>query len=63
MFNFYRRIVPNFARIAAPLNRQKSKYHPFELGVLTDSEYTAFAELKKRLVSPPIFALPRHGLK
>lgn len=54
MCNVYRRFVPNVAKIAAPLNRKTSKEHPFELGVLSDSEYKAFIELKNSLVSPPI---------
>lgn len=63
MCNVYRRFVPNFAKIATRLNRKTSTEHPFELGALTDSEYEAFAELKKRLVSPPVLAVPRHGYK
>ncbi|CDF40922.1 unnamed protein product [Chondrus crispus] len=63
MCNVYRRFVKGFAKIAAPLNRKTGKNQPFEFEVLTDEEYEAFVELKKRLVSPPILALPRYGKK
>ena len=61
MCNVYRRFVKGFAKIAAPLNRKTGKDQPFEFEVLTDEEYEAFEELKKRLISPPILALPRYG--
>ena len=57
--NVFRRFVPNFARIATPLNRKLEKGQPFNFEVLTDPEYAAFEELKRRLVSPPILALPK----
>ena len=57
--NVFRRFVPNFARIATPLNRKLEKGQPFNFETLTDAEYAAFEELKRRLVSPPILALPK----
>lgn len=34
---------------------------PFELELLTSTGFHAFQKLKKKLVSPPIFALEGHG--
>ena len=59
----YPRFVKSFAKIAAPLNQKRGKTQTLEFEVLTDEEYEAFVELKKRLVSPPILALPRYGKK
>lgn len=50
--NVYRRFVPNFTRIAGPLNKRTLKVEPFEL-----------EELKKRLTSPPVLALLRYGYR
>ena len=63
MCNVYRRFVPNFARVAAPLNQKLKKGEPFQFDSLNDEEYKAFADLKVRLISPPVLALPRHGLR
>ena len=40
---------------------EERENQPFEFEVHTDEEYEAFVELKKRLLSPPILALPRYG--
>ena len=61
MCNVYRRFVPNFSRIAAPLNKKLRKGEPTNFEVLNDEEYDAFSTLKKKLMSPPILALPRPG--
>ena len=39
------------------------KNQPYQFETLTDTEYAAFQELKRRLMSPPILALPRSGRK
>ena len=59
----YRKFVQGFAKIAAPLNKKTGKNQPYEFETLTDTEYAAFEDLKRRLVSPPILALPRYGRK
>ncbi|CDF38306.1 unnamed protein product [Chondrus crispus] len=63
MCNVYRWFVQGFAKVAAPLNKNTGKNQPYDFEVLTDAEYAAFEELKRRLVSPPILALPRYGRK
>ena len=63
MCNAYHRFVKGLAKIVTPLNRKTGNHQPFEFEVLTDGEYEAFMELKKRLVSPPIVALPLYGKK
>ena len=50
MCNVYRRFFHRFAKIAAPLRK-------------TDAEYPTFEAVNRRLVSPPIFAVPRYGRK
>ncbi|KAK1660845.1 hypothetical protein QYE76_049004 [Lolium multiflorum] len=52
---FYRRFVPNFSTIVAPLNELTKKDVVFEWGVTQDH---AFDELKRLLTSPPLLALP-----
>ena len=60
--NVFRRFVPNFARVAAPLNLMLQKGQPDKFDELTDEQKAAFNELKERLISPPILALPQpHG--
>ena len=59
MCNVYHRFLKDFAKRAAQLNRKTGKNQSLEFEVLTDEEYEAFVELKKRLVSPAILALPR----
>ena len=63
MYNDHRQFVQGFAKIAAPLNKKTGKNQSYEFEVLTDTEHAAFEELKRRLVSPPILALPRYGRK
>jgi len=55
--NFYRKYVPNFAIIAAPLTDATRKGSPKEIP-LNEARDQAFQELKKRISSPPILRLP-----
>ena len=57
--NVYRRFVKDFAKIAAPLNDKLRKGEPARFHTLNQAESDAFAELKERLTSPPVLALPR----
>lgn len=53
--NYYHRFVADYSNVAAPLHRLLTK----ENGFHWDSNcQNAFDELKNRLVSPPILALP-----
>ena len=52
---YYRRFVQDYAKIAAPLNYLTRKNQSF---TWTEKCQEAFEELKKRLVSPPILAMP-----
>ena len=55
--SFYRKYVPNFAVIAAPLSDATKKGNPNEI-VWTDIRESAFQELKKHISKPPILRLP-----
>jgi len=55
--SFYRKYVPKFAEIAAPLTDATRKGSPSEI-VWNDSRDKAFQELKKRISTPPILRLP-----
>jgi len=57
--NVYRRFVPNFARVAAPLNRMLQKSFDFNLPEFNEEEREAFNLLKAALANPPILQLPR----
>ena len=57
--NVYRRFVPNFARVAAPLNQLLKKDTPANLPEFTNEQYNSFRSLQKALTSAPILALPR----
>ncbi len=57
--NVYRRFVPNFACIAAPLNALWKKGMPTHIDTLLPPAADAFAEFKNALLNPPILALPR----
>jgi len=52
---YYRRFVRDYAKIAAPLNKLTRKHQPF---VWTEECQQAFEQLKTRLTSPPILAMP-----
>ena len=55
--SFYRKYVPNFAVIAAPLTDATKKGNPNEI-TWNDAREYAFQELKKRISTPPILRLP-----
>lgn len=54
--NVYRRIVPNLAFKAAPLNGKLKKGEERTFDTLTTKEYEAFATLRNRLVSAQVLA-------
>ena len=53
---YYRRFVPNFSEVAAPLHAMTKKNAAFRW---TAECQTAFDELKQKLSSAPVLALPR----
>ena len=53
--SYYRRFVPQFASVAAPLHRLQNKNVTFEWGA---REEDAFQELKRRLMTTPILGMP-----
>ena len=55
---YYRRFVEGFSRLAAPLTKLTRKNEKF---VWTDQCENSFKQLKKKLVSAPILALPESG--
>jgi transposase InsO family protein len=57
--NVYRRFVPRFAAVAAPLTGLLGKGTPPQLGTLSPQQINAFNTLRDKLLSPPVLALPR----
>ena len=55
--NFYRRFIPNFAEIAAPLTDLTSKNAPNKVR-WTDIHETAFNELKQAITTQPVLINP-----
>jgi len=53
--SFYRRFVPNFSTIAAPLNELVKKGVDFKWGI---DQTKAFETLKEKLIKAPLLALP-----
>ena len=54
MFNVYRRFVPNFPEVEAPITRYTSKNGSTNLPSTSNKELRAFELLKEALTSPPI---------
>jgi RNase H-like domain found in reverse transcriptase/Reverse transcriptase (RNA-dependent DNA polymerase) len=59
IFNVYRRFVPHFSTLAAPLSALLCKCMPPQLGPIPKDGVVAFNTLRDRLLSPPVLALPR----
>ena len=55
---FYHRFVKDFSSIAAPINALTKKDVPFQWG---EAQEKAFEELKMKLTSAPLLALPDFG--
>ncbi len=55
----YRRFIPNFARVAAPLTELLKKEVGPPVPQFSEGQLAAFGLLKKALVSPPVLRLPR----
>ena len=56
--NFYRRFIPHFSTVAAPLNTLTSSKAAFKW---TDEHQVAFSKLKEALSSSPILDYPRQS--
>lgn len=56
-FNVFRRFMPNFARLAAPLNRKVQKNQPTKFSTLTAEKADAMRELQNLLISPPVLII------
>ncbi|CAF1470340.1 unnamed protein product [Adineta steineri] len=54
MVGFYRKFIPRFAQISAPLNKFTSKGFPF---IWTEAEQLSFDQLKYALTSPMVLIL------
>ena len=59
--NYFRFLIPGFARLAAPLNALTSKNHQWSSGPLPAEAMAAFKKLQKLLTSDPVVAHPRRG--
>jgi RNase H-like domain found in reverse transcriptase len=57
--NVYRRFVPHFSSLAAPLNALLCNVMPLQLGPIPQDGVVAFYTLRDRLLSPLFLALPR----
>ena len=57
--NVYRRFVPGFAKIAAPLNTLLKKGESPNIGEFSTDQLGAFNALREKLLHPPVLALPR----
>lgn len=53
--NYYRRFIPDFARLAQPINHLTRKKSEF---IWTEECQQNFVELKNRLINPPILQYP-----
>jgi len=63
MCNVFRRFVPSFARMAAPLTDIMGSTAPVLVPPATPLQQQAFDRLKEAHTTPPVIALPRRGRK
>jgi len=63
MCNVFRRFMPSFARMAAPLTDLMGSTVPVLVPPATPLQQQAFDRLKEALETPPFLALPRRGRK
>ncbi|CAN8076676.1 unnamed protein product, partial [Agarophyton chilense] len=56
--NVYRRFVPRYSHIAAPLNAKLHKGQPVQLEQFGQAEVEAFETLKTKIITAPVLALP-----
>jgi len=63
MCNVFRRFVPNFARMTAPLTDLMGSTVPVMVPLATPLQQQAFDRLKEALTTPPVLEIPRHGWK
>lgn len=57
--NVFRKFVPNFARLAAPLNEKLQKDLPPTFGPLNDKETKSMNAPMEALILPSVLALPK----
>ena len=55
MLNYFRKFIPDFAQLAAPLNKLRKKNVPFVWG---DEQARCFDKLKMAITSPPVLSIP-----
>ena len=55
---YYRRFVKDYAKLTSPLTQLTKKNQPF---AWTEKCEASFQELKKRLTTAPVLALPKEG--
>lgn len=60
--NVYRRFVPNFSRVATPLNKLIKKGESILILKPSVEEQSSFDLLKSALVAPPVLRLPQTNL-
>ncbi|CAN8069586.1 unnamed protein product [Agarophyton chilense] len=58
LYNVYRRFVPRYSHIAAPLNAKLRNGQPVQLEQFRQAEVEAFDTLKTKIISAPVLALP-----
>jgi len=63
MLKVFRRFVPNFAPMSAPLTDLMGSTAPVLVPPATPLQQQDFERLKEALTTPPILALPRRGRK
>lgn len=62
IYNVYKRFLPNFARVAASLNKLTGKNLVLNF-IRNQDQLDACNKLRRFLVSPPLLALPRNSYK